>query len=174
MESPETLVDYLQKKKVPIENVLIIKDLNGFTEINKGVFSVPNAIFFNAKGEYVEYKKSAEDCNANVFGFIDDIAGINDQPSDPAHKMDMWLENTKNLQLKMVNVEDNKDAYVFITWAKYIGKLNKDKAFAWINLLEEANQKGLNVQYFLLNFDLQQSWNLTEEQEKDLLNQFQF
>tara|TARA_R110000850_G_scaffold271031_2_gene404784 strand:- start:179395 stop:180018 length:624 start_codon:yes stop_codon:yes gene_type:complete len=172
MESTESLMDYLHKKKVPVENVLIIKDLNGFSSINNGVFSVPNAIFFNAKGEYVEYKKSAEECNAYVFGFIEDLESINNQPSDPAYKINLLLENTKNLQLESVKAEDKKDTYVFITWAKYAGKLNKDKAFAWINLLEEANQKGMNVQYFLLNYDLQKSWDLTEQQEEELLNQF--
>ena len=31
---------------------------------------------------------------------------------------------------------------VFITWARHVGALNKEKAFDWVKLLEEAKQKG--------------------------------
>lgn len=171
-ETSESIESYLEKRKVPSDNVLIIKDLNGLININNGDFSVPNALFFNANGEYVEYRKSPEDCNANIFGFIEDIASINYQPADSSKNMDLIIANVKHIHSEKVKVEDRRHAYIFITWAKYAGKLNKDKAFAWVDLINSANKNGLNVEYFLLNYDLQQSWNLTEEQKKELLSQF--
>lgn len=171
-ETSKSLENYLQKRKIPSDDVVFIKDLNGFININKGNFSVPDALFFNARGEYVAYKKSAEECNANIFGFIEELTTINELESSADITLDIMYDNLVDLNFENIKIEDNKDAYVFITWTAYIGKLNKDKAFAWIDVLKNANHNGLNVQYFLLNYDLQKSWNLTPQQEKELLSQF--
>ena len=64
--------------------------------------------------------------------------------------------------------EKPTDITVFITWAKYVGSLNKEKAFDWVKLVNQANQKGLNVKYYLLNCDFQKNWNLNEKQKSDL------
>jgi hypothetical protein len=57
---------------------------------------------------------------------------------------------------------------VFITWAVFAGKLNDEKAFEWVKLLNDAKKKGINVNYYLLNCDFQKSWNLSKEEKEGI------
>ena len=61
---------------------------------------------------------------------------------------------------------------VLITWATYLGKVNKQKAFEWIKLLEQAKDQGIKINYYLINYDLQESWNLNSNEKKEILNTF--
>ena len=57
---------------------------------------------------------------------------------------------------------------VYITWTMYSGKLNDEKAFEWIKLLEKAQSTGLNVEYYLVNCDYQKDWNIPLDLQKKL------
>lgn len=159
---------YLYKKDMDTARVVYFKDFNSFAQASKKrLLQVPNALFFDKDGNFVDYRKSATDCNAKVDDFIQDLNTFNEAKKD----------TTKTIaDLKQLVVAANKNLLsekpgeitVFITWARFAGTLNKEKAFDWVKLLEAAKQKGISVNYYLLNCDFQENWNLTK-QEKEAL-----
>lgn len=168
IESYSATQKYLHKKDMDTARVVYFKDFNSFAQASKKkLLQVPNALFFDKDGNFVDYRKSATDCNAKVDDFIQDLNTFNEAKKDA----------TKTIaDLKQLVVGANKNLLsekpgeitVFITWAKFAGTLNKEKAFDWVKLLEAAKRKGLNVNYYLLNCDFQENWNLTKEEKEAL------
>ncbi|WP_417352797.1 hypothetical protein [Flavobacterium alkalisoli] len=170
IEKKENIKKYLLKNKIDTTNVLIFKDLQSYAIMTKsrGV-KIPNAMFFNSKGNYVDYKKSPEDCTAKIHDFILDIKNLNNTDSET------WqINDLSNFILHLDNrnetlFEEGKyDAYVIINWAIFVGKLNHEKAFDWINVIEQINSNDFKIKYYLLNCDFQESWNMTEDQKTSL------
>ena len=54
---------------------------------------------------------------------------------------------------------------VILTWAVFAGKVNDEKTFKWIELLKQAQKDNVDLTYYLVNCDLQDSWNLNEKQK---------
>lgn len=168
LETYATTKSYLFKKDMDSSRVLYYKDVNSFeAAIKKNYFQVPNAFFFDKNGNFVDYRKTTTDCNAKIDGFIQDLNTFNEAKKDSTKTMAELKRFLVGSNKNLLN-EKNADITVFITWAKFVGSLNKEKAFDWVQLLEEAKQKGINVNYYLLNCDFQESWNLTEEEKKGL------
>lgn len=65
------------------------------------------------------------------------------------------LRNLKG-NLVEVELEDNYDYYIFIYWAKFTGKLNKDHVLVWEKqALENKNAK---IKVMKVNMDIQSYW----------------
>lgn len=167
MESYTSTKKYLLRNDVDTSRLLYFKNLNAFAFASKKkLLQVPNALFFDKSGDFVDYRKTTKDCNAKVETFIDDLSSFKEAKKDST-KTIMDLEKLVCSYNKNLSIEKT-DIIVFITWSKYAGSLNREKAFDWVKLLEQAKQKGISVNYYLLNCDFQESWNLTPEQKKDL------
>ncbi|HLA56460.1 MAG TPA: hypothetical protein VK623_10190 [Flavobacterium sp.] len=161
LEDDISIRKYLLKNHIDTSNVYVFKNLKAFTTASQmKILSVPDALFFNKIGFMVPYKESTVSCNANVDKFISDLAVFSalqyDETKKESDLLDLIVGNTQ---------VENADVNVFITWTVYAGKLNKDKAFEWIKLLQSAKVKGIKVNYFLLNCDYQKNWNLTGQQQ---------
>lgn len=166
LENKTTINEFLISKKIDNSNIYIFKNLMAYAQAsNKKILNIPDAIFFNKYGHFVSYKKTAKDCNAKIDDFLTDLEGFSKLPSDPTQKMDELLTLVTN---GMNSNPVKNEITVFITWAVFAGKLNDEKAFNWLKLLEEAKSKGIKVSYYLLNCDIQESWNLSEEELKSL------
>jgi hypothetical protein len=142
------------------------KDLKSFASASKeNYLSVPDAFFFNKKGEYVPYKKTSTECNAKVGDFIKDLETFNNSSSENSIKIENFLKLLNNdTEIKI----EKSEIVVFLTWAVFAGKTNKIKTFDWINLIENAKKNGINISYYLVNCDLQENWNLSLEQKKTI------
>jgi len=155
---------YLEKQKINSSNILVFKDLKSFTKASKmNILTIPDALFFDENGNSVSYKKSASDCNAKISSFIEDLYNFSENKEVDSKNVNEFLsliKSTSNLE-----IHQEKHINVYITWATYVGKLNKEKAFEWIKLLEEAKVKGININYYLLNCDFQEEWQITDEQK---------
>ncbi|CAM3673435.1 hypothetical protein FSS13T_26410 [Flavobacterium saliperosum S13] len=168
IENYSSAKKYLHKNDMDTTRVVYFKDFYSLAQASKKKYlQIPDTYFFDRNGNFVDYRKSATDCNAKVDGFIQDLNAFSEAKKD----------STKNLtELKSFLVGSDKkllsekpgEITVFITWARYAGALNKEKAFDWVKLLEQAKQKGISVNYYLLNCDFQESWNLTKEQKEAL------
>lgn len=130
---------------------------------------IPNAYFFNKNGDFVDYKKKSSDCNAKVDEFIENLENFSCYNSDSSKNINQILPLIKND--KSDSIIQN-DITVIISWASFMGDVNKEKAFEWIKLLEKIKQKDINLEYYLINYDLQKSWNLTIMEEKEIENIF--
>jgi len=161
LEDKQSIQAFLQNSKVDITKVLYLRDFKSFISVAQmKLMSFPNALFFNKDGAFVDYNQTPSDCNANVGTFISDLTTFKNSTVDST--------KTLNQIIPYVDVDKNgipqSDITVLITFAKYTGKkLNKEKAFEWVKLLETAKQKGINVNYYLLNCDYQKSWNIPKQ-----------
>lgn len=177
-ETIQTASNYLEKYSVENENLWITRDFNAYTSLlntKEPSMSFPDAYFFNAQGKFLDYRKSAEDCNANVENFINELSEIIHNDQGGSFSIDYFLEQVYDKNLQAAKLDSKVDGYVVITWSIFMGdKLNKEKAFDWVSVVKKLNEEGLTVHYFLLNLDPQKSWGLTQEQEEELLSQFKF
>lgn len=166
LETIESIHSFQHKSDLDSTRTIVFKDLRSFVTASQQDFlTIPDAIFFNSKGHYVSYNKTAEDCNANVDAFISDLKTFDTYPIDES----IELSNFAKLLTKTDQNELNKaEINVFITWTVYAGRLNDEKAFEWVKLLENAKANGANINYYLLNCDYQESWNIPKEVQKKL------
>lgn len=161
LEDRKSLNDYLLKNCIDTINVIAFKDFKSFSTASKyDLLLIPDAIFFNKHGDFVPYKESTKNCNANVDNFLNDLSLLSTFPVE---------EKTKLYDLLLLTNDTNQcpdvaDITVLITWTVYSGSLNKEKAFEWIKLLQKARLNGIRVNYYLLNCDFQRSWNLSQKQ----------
>ena len=168
LETWESTQSYLTKNNIGTDRTLIFKDFPSFVYASQNkLLIIPNGIFFNSEGNFVPYNETPTTCNANVDNFIMDLKNL-DQDAEGTKSIGDLLKLTKTLEGETPSFEKGYDVYVFITWARYVGRLNKEKAFDWVDLLEKAKRNGVNVKYYLLNCDLQEAWNMTEEQKEML------
>lgn len=165
IENDKSIRSYLFKQGLDTSSVLVFKSLPAFIEASdKEFLNIPDAMFFNKNGDFIPYRESTSNCNANVDKFITDLKTIEKVQADKSKKMDVVLN--------LITLPDNQkieksEINVFITWATYAGKLNREKAFEWVQLLDTAKKEGVDVNYYLLNCDFQESWNMPlEVQEK--------
>lgn len=175
-ETIQTTSAYLEDYNVNSETLWVTRDLNSFAFLlntKEPQISFPNAYFFNSQGRFLEYKKSAEECNANVENFINELSEIINTKQGGTFTIDYFLDHIYTKNLKEAMLDPKADGYVVITWSIFMGnKLNKEKAFDWVSLIKKLNDEDLVIQYFLLNMDPQKSWGLSPEQEVELIKGF--
>lgn len=170
IESIASTQKYLVKKGIDTTNTLVFKDLMSFAiASNTDLLVIPDAMFFNSNGEFVPYKESAESCNADVDSFLSDLKNIDNKETNSSLTISKMSSLLKHTNGKPLEIDKKQEIYVFITWSKYAGRVNKIKAFTWIDLIEKARKEDLKVIYYLVNCDLQESWEMTDEQIKNLI-----
>lgn len=169
VESVNSIRKYINKNnKSSINYELIffesINSLQNFGD-NFGKSFIPDAFFFNTKGEYVKYEKNATECNAYVDDFILDLQNIDLQDSNSRITLSLIREllvtesNTKIVFPKETII-------IILSFAKYIGKVNHSHSFTWINTLNKVNNEGgLNLKIYMLDADLMNFWGI---KNKDL------
>lgn len=166
LENKESVEQFLKKHQIENVPILYFKDLQSFSIASKnGYLKIPDAFFFNKKGEFVTYQKTPTDCNANVDGFINELSEFEKLKSDPSKTIDALLNHLENNEQILTS---KPDITIIISFTVYAGKLNKEKAFEWISSIKQAQKKGINVNYYLLNCDFQESWNMTKEELESL------
>lgn len=169
-KTEKELNNFLIKEKLNQPSIYFVKSWKSYEILLKTKFSsFPDAYFFNKNGDFVNYKKNTKECNANVGEFIKNLNEFSNSETDP----------TKNIKIFEENISNNKnekfqesEITVIITWATFLGKVNKNKAFEWIELIKEAQKSGQNINYYLINYDLQECWNLDQNDKKEILDAF--
>lgn len=168
-KTKKELYVFLDKYKVNTNSTYCFKNFDNYVNaFNLKYSTIPDAYFFDKNGNYIPYKNSAEECNAKVDDFIYDLEKKNYKidSSRNINQIIALLTNDKNESIVQNEIT------VLITWATFMGKVNKEKAFEWVKLLDLAKSKGIKVNYYLVNYDLQKSWNLSKSEEKEVTNSF--
>lgn len=156
IESNKTVVNYLQKKGLDTTNIYKIKDFKSFIAFSNDIM-IPNGFFYNKNAYYVDYNATPKNCNANVGGFISDLKNLNQQENKSKNLRDVIHYIVDKSEDPLV-FEEGYDVYILITWAKFVGKLNEEKAFQWVELIKKTDFDGLKVKYYLVNTDFQETW----------------
>ena len=167
-------------KSPEIENKLsILKSANRYKLDTTNIFTVsseyylkklkesdgiPNAAVYDAKGNYIEYRKTDTSCNAGLFEFIPKLKL--DTVLNYKTKETLQNELTKFRDLDgniLVNVLDkNYDFYILIFNTVWTGNLNKDHVKVWEDLAK--NNMKSKIKVFTINLDIQEYWNKNEQE----------
>ncbi len=133
--------------------------------------SIPDVRIYNSEGHFVRYAPP-ESCNAAAFGVLDSLCNYSSRSIlrqaqyDPARSHGELVEplsgatssdslQTLNTELAKFNYStprhDNPEWTVFITWAMFSGRLNKNHVKPW---LESLQKQPCSVRVYLVNMDV--------------------
>lgn len=164
IENYQSLNSFLKKKQIDTSEILCFRDTAALRVFYNRHIGLPESQFFNRNKLLVPYKSSPEQCNGMVSVFIENADSINLMKPIPGEKLEAYLEDVVyEADLRPFALEQEKyDLYLIMYWAKYLGKVNKHKVFEWLQLVEDARKRGLNIRVIKINADYQQGWGITE------------
>jgi len=167
LETVSSIKEYLIKKNIQERKLFFFKDLNSMTTFsNEYKLDIPEAYFFNKEGLLVPYKKTSQECNAHVSDFINDLSNFKTFPIDSSFslkKINKLIVDEKNKSTLLDKTNGN--ITIILSFAKYLGKINDEHTFNWINLIKKVKkEKNINVDIILLNGDFMTFWNIKEEE----------
>lgn len=159
IETIESVEQYLTSIKSNPENNIFCKDILAYKTILE-IFEkkLPEAILFNSDGKMLTYKKNNQDCNAGLFETIPTL--MKSSNMQRVENIDIttftsYLVDRSGQQLRNL---PKADFFLFINWAKYMGKLNKDHVMVWEGLA--LNNKNTKIVVYKINMDIMKSWNV--------------
>lgn len=161
LTTKEVTQRFLDKKKLE-GKVLYYKGAESYILAQKTI-TLPDAQFFNKEGELVEFRNTASECTNDVTVFLEGLNELEDLPLKKGMDLATLLKFTTDEKGNVVHPNADADMTVVINWATYMGSLNKT-VFEWVEVLQqiEKEHKNINVDYYLLNLDMLESWEDVE------------
>ncbi|MEY4834533.1 MAG: hypothetical protein RI980_648 [Bacteroidota bacterium] len=162
IENISSLKSYLTKNNVLIDTLDLysLKNFSSFAKFNNlDLLQVPEILFFNSNGYLVKNRFNNNECSK----VINDIKKIDNLSFDKKNTIDQLLSDLSSFYNN--KVEENT-IYVVINWAKFVDDFNK-QSFEWYNELKNSSNE-IKVKCIFLNLDVQENWNINEEQKKAL------
>lgn len=170
-QNDNSIDKYLEENKLSCNKteLFIFKNFDSFiTYNNNGYLVGPIVHVFNSDGIYLENFKLSE-----VIDKLSNFKNIRKKPKKKAINIDSWINKIVNYKtLQPLLKQDNKDYYFVLNWAIFFNKdINNEALFKWYEVLERQKLKGKDIQIILINMDLQDSWDLSEEKKESILKQ---
>ena len=169
IESNSSITEFLIKKDMNVKDVLCFRDSTAITRkaLDEG-FSMPEVYFYNKNGHSVAYKAAAVSCNASASPFLDNLAeNFNTLPFDTSRHISKEFSRLYRLKSQsIVNFDDfeKSDVYVIMYFAKYIGKLNKESIWDWLNHIKLIESKTkFKITPILVTCDYMDFWGVRKE-----------
>jgi hypothetical protein len=156
VENEESLKKYLEKVNISDKDVYTL-DFEGYQKalelINK---KIPEVLIFDKNGNYIPYGNEWA-CNASAFDFIENL-------NDTTKYVNSDKTNIISLPFSLYSLEGdslgiptlNASFHIFIFWAKFAGKLNKDHVKIWEK--QAINNSNANIKVYKINMDFQEHW----------------
>ncbi len=163
IENDSTIIHYLKEKKVSFSSnqIATLKGIGTFAEYGRAErLVVPDAFFFNSKGELIKNKGKGMYCGAE----LKKLEKVSKMKSDPSQTLENFLKEITILDGSIIT-DENVDLYIFITWGKFLSA-ESETSLNWFSNL--TDQENLKIKVLLLNLDIQENWNLTENQKEYL------
>lgn len=148
-----------QKADFEQNDLAYIKDLKSFIDFNKSTLSVPDYFIYNKDGYLINSDLDKEECGSLIRTFDENLFNVdkNDTLKSFLDKID-FLDKNQELA--------NYDFVVFITWADFAHRLSNQESFDNYTYIKKNYDDKVKV--FLLNLDINESWNLTQQQKEIL------
>ncbi|AWI24630.1 hypothetical protein [Flavobacterium pallidum] len=165
LQDVASLERYLSEQGVAFRatDLVTLKNFNAFANYNKqDKLSVPEIYFFNREGFMVRNRFNKNECTE----VIGDIDKINAMKAIRTEKLSAWLSQIAVSEGN--DTQTSPDCTIIIDWAVFAGKEMNAQAFEWYREINKQKANGRKIKCYLLNLDLQQSWNLTDNQKKAL------
>lgn len=162
VRSNTEIVNKLTENKVDFapQDLATLKDLKTWATYSKSnKIVVPEVHFYNKNGFKVSQKFSDSQCSQLLRNF----ETMENYPVNENEKItDVLNDFTFISESEILN---DFDFYIIINWA-LLTQNNHETAFNWYN--SAKNIKDKKVKVVLLNLDLNESWNITEQQKEIL------
>lgn len=162
VESKTTIEKFCKEMQFPNVPVFVSHADNFFA---KKQLSDGEVYVFDRKGNFIPYKDPAKpNCSgpADLFlSYLDAATIYHFEPNFPMDSIERLLTDFDCRQVE-IQKDDTTDFYVFITFAKYLGKkYQRHKASVWIDTLQQNTR--IHSRLFLIDMDPAECW--TEEQK---------
>ncbi|GEM_PF-1916316 len=154
-----TMIEILNKNKIEFQqsDLAFLKDLKSFINYSKKKLIVPDYFIFNKEGYLVNQGLDKEECNSLIRTFDHKLFR-----TDETETLESFIKEIEFID-KDQEFKD-KEFVVFITWANFAHKNSNEESFDNFSYIKK--KYGNNVRVFLLNLDVNTSWNLTEKQKQ--------
>jgi len=168
VESKESILSFLEKKKLSTENVFCVDmaDFKPTLLLTKN--KIPDVLIFNKKGEYLPYGEEWA-CNASAFDFIENLNDTTVYKTTDLTTLDNLLGKFKDLGGLELTTETlsklkSNNFVVVAFWTKWSGKLNKTKVKEWET--QAKNNTKTSITFVKLNLDMQDWWEANKKESK--------
>lgn len=156
VENEESLKKYLGNVNITDKDVYTL-DFEGYKKalklINK---KIPEVLIFDKNGKHIPYGDEWA-CNASAFDFIENLNDTTEfANSDKANlqSLPFGLYSLKGDSLGAPKLDAS--FHIFIFWAKFAGKLNKNHVKIWEN--QAINNTKTKIKVYKINMDFQEHW----------------
>ena len=163
MENDSTILQYLKENKIDFSNnqIATLRGIGTFGEYGRAKkLTVPDAFFFNSKGELIKNEGKGMDCAAE----LKKLEKVSKMKSDPNQTLTNFLDDITILDGSEL-ADETIDLYIVITWGKFLSS-ESETSLNWFSSLKK--EENLKIKVLLLNLDIQERWNLTDDQKKYL------
>lgn len=142
--------EFGQKFGLDPQNVVFTKDADSAFVRGIKYFGAPSLHIFNKQGFLVKYKEDNQDCRAGADDFLYMLSPENNyETNQKKDQKAIW----QYLEDKGPNyIDQNADFYVYITWARWLGKeITEANAGAWVQAIKKNSTA--RIQVVLINLD---------------------
>ncbi|RRJ89722.1 hypothetical protein [Flavobacterium macacae] len=163
IETDSSVLQYLEHKNISFLGTqnATLRGIGTFGEYGRSnKLIVPDALFFNKHGYLIENGGKGENCGAS----INKLEKLVKMKSNASLTLKNFL-NEVTLNDGEYSIEYQTDIYIILKWAKW-APAESETTFKWLASLQ--NQNKLKIKILLLNLDIHERWNLSEEQKQYL------
>jgi len=160
VESERSILKYASKKGLLQDNIFTLTQDDWTWAVQNISFakSIPDIMVFDKNGNLLKYREESQ-CNAKAFSFLSSLTKENKFEYDSLLTMKDLTTKLKDLKGNNTSftINDSTDYYVFIFWAVWIGRLNKDNVKEWET--DALNNKNCSIKVIKVNMDKQEWWD---------------
>lgn len=158
-ENEKSILKCAKKKELSQDNIYCFNQEDWIWAINNLSYakSIPDIMVFDKNGNLLKYREESQ-CNAQAFSFLLSLTKESQFEYDSLLVMKDLTTKLKDLKGNNVSITENEttDYYVFLFWAVWIGRLNKDHVKEWEN--DASNNTNCNIEVIKINMDMQEWW----------------
>jgi hypothetical protein len=163
IENENTIIKYLKSNDLDISNNYALKDTSALYSFMKTGIGAPEIQFFDKNGYLMKYKDDKK-CNGQNDSLISFLDPQNVVKIDSSLNVFTYLNQIRTLKGESVNMSkfSNQDYYLIIYWAKWLGKMNRNKIYDWENSLRMKNN--LKIVTIKLTTDYMDFWKIKKNE----------
>jgi len=157
------------KYKLDTNRLLHFNNSNDFVQMLSSLnLSIPDVIIIDSNKHFLQYRQDSTECTGAVFKVIDSLIS-GKQLSFLKYKADStFFHLTKTYffnKERNFEFDRTKQYHIFLVWATY-GIGTKNKSFVR-KLQNKLKKNEVNYHFYLLNIDLNSSWDIALTKDKD-------
>lgn len=131
----------------------------GFIYLSQSKESVNSMFIFDHNLNQIKPKKSIS-CSADNLEFIQNFTDSTKVIVLQNGSTSKVYQHIKSIEGDDIRINsDEFDYLIILTWAKFIGKLNKTNTLTWSQKLTEITFEGKKIKAIYLNLDPREFWN---------------